>query len=118
MDEAEQLCDYIIIMHQGRILREGTLNQLLDEDHGRKVITFTLENCDFTPQAVESKIPFQFQWDSVNKKGTVLLNDMDKDLSSFLSVLRQNNLQLKNMECRRRTLDDLFIELTGRSLDE
>ena len=32
MEEAERLCDYIIIMDNGVILREGTLNQLL-EDH-------------------------------------------------------------------------------------
>jgi ABC-type multidrug transport system ATPase subunit len=30
MEEAEKLCDYIIIMDNGVILREGTLNQLLE----------------------------------------------------------------------------------------
>jgi len=32
MEEAENLCDYIIIMDHGQILKEGTLNQLLDDD--------------------------------------------------------------------------------------
>jgi len=31
MEEAENLCDYIVIMHNGVILREGTLDQLLQE---------------------------------------------------------------------------------------
>jgi ABC-type multidrug transport system ATPase subunit len=31
MEEAENLCDYIVIMHNGVILREGTLDQLLKE---------------------------------------------------------------------------------------
>ena len=41
MEEAENLCDYIIIMDHGTILREGTLTQLLEEDTDEKVIEFT-----------------------------------------------------------------------------
>jgi ABC-2 type transport system ATP-binding protein len=36
MEEAEQLCDQIVIIDQGKILREGTLEQLLGEDSAVK----------------------------------------------------------------------------------
>ena len=47
MEEAENLCDYIVIMDNGIILKEGTLNQLLEEETNEKVVEFTAENGQF-----------------------------------------------------------------------
>src|SRR5512133_626480 len=44
MEEAENLCDYIVIMDNGVILKEGTLQQLLENDTTDKVVEFTIEN--------------------------------------------------------------------------
>jgi ABC-2 type transport system ATP-binding protein len=46
MEEAENLCDYIIIMDQGKILREGTKDKLLEEAQGEKVIVFRKNTLD------------------------------------------------------------------------
>jgi ABC-2 type transport system ATP-binding protein len=115
MEEAEQLCDYIIIIDRGKILKEGTLTQLLDEDHGQKMVRFTLEE---SAAILEPPHPFPIQWDASHSRGTVFLKHMEVDLPQFLNFLKQKKLRLKNMECRRRTLDDLFTAMTGRRLDE
>ena len=44
MEEAENLCDYIVIMDNGVILKEGTLEQLLEDDTNEKVVEFTAEH--------------------------------------------------------------------------
>ena len=44
MEEAENLCDYIVIMDNGVILKEGTLEQLLEDDTDEKVVEFTAEH--------------------------------------------------------------------------
>jgi ABC-2 type transport system ATP-binding protein len=118
MEEAEQLCDYIILIDHGKILKEGTLDQLLDEDHGSKLVEFSLEEKIDSQKILDQLSSFAVQWDSLNNKGNLALNEMEKDLPEFLEYLKQNNLRLKNMECRRKTLDDLFVSLTGRRLDE
>jgi ABC-2 type transport system ATP-binding protein len=46
MEEAENLCEYIIIMDQGKILREGTKEKLLEEAPGEKVIEYRKKNLD------------------------------------------------------------------------
>jgi len=46
MEEAENLYDYIIIMDQGKILREGTKDKLLEEAQGEKVIVFRKNTLD------------------------------------------------------------------------
>ena len=38
MDEAEHLCDYIVVIDKGEILKEGTLRQLLDEENGQRTL--------------------------------------------------------------------------------
>ena len=118
MEEAEQLCDYIIIIDKGRILKEGTVNQLLNDDAGNKIIEFTLEDTMNGNPGWLTKFPYPIKWDALNKKGLVAFNRVENELPKFLTLLEQQNLQLKNLECRRKTLDDLFTSMTGRSLHE
>ena len=116
MEEAEHLCDRIIIIDHGRILKKGTLAQLLEAEDGPKIIEFTLE----APAKTETRAPshFQIQWEAGREKGSVVLPHMETELTEFLNFLRHNHLRLKNLECRRKTLDDLFTEMTGRRLNE
>jgi hypothetical protein len=46
------------------------------------------------------------------------LNNIEQELPQFFSYLQRHHLHLLNMECRRQTLNDLFIALTGRKLDD
>lgn len=118
MEEAENLCDYIIIMDQGKILREGTINQLLDEESNEKVIEFTSEN-GFLPEDISSAdLPFTIRREPSGDKGFVTLGNFENDLPLFMTYLKSKNIGLRNMECRRKTLDDLFVSLTGRKINE
>jgi ABC-2 type transport system ATP-binding protein len=118
MEEAENLCDYIIIMDQGKILREGTINQLLDEESNEKVIEFTSEN-GFLPEDIGSAgLPFKIRREPSGDKGFVTLANFENDLPLLMTYLKSRNIGLRNMECRRKTLDDLFVSLTGRKINE
>lgn len=118
MEEAEFLCDYIIIMDQGKILREGTQKQLLEEETSEKVIEFTLEK-DLIPEDINAYgLPFSIKRESSGDRGTVALHHFESDLPEFMAFMKAKDLHLKHMECRRKTLDDLFVSLTGRKIDE
>ena len=58
MEEAENLCDYIVIMDSGTILKEGTLNQLLEEETNEKVVEFTVENGQLPDFVKSDWLPF------------------------------------------------------------
>jgi len=118
MEEAEQLCDYIILMDKGKILKEGTLDQLLVEESGEKIIEFTIDEEIKPVNEFIKGADYPVQWDTASGKGQLALKNMEKELPAFLKYLERNNLHLTNLECRRKTLDDLFISLTGRRLDE
>lgn len=118
MEEAENLCDYIIIMDQGIILREGTMHQLLEEGTNEKVIEFSIEKGLMPEDINSSGLPFTVHRDISGDRGSVTLKHFETDLPQFMTYLRSKNISLKHMECRRKTLDDLFVSLTGRKINE
>jgi len=118
MEEAEFLCDRIIIMDNGKILAQGTLDQLLIEKGCYEIIEFslneTLENIDFLLESGFQKTT----WDHRLGTGKLLVFDIVSQLPRFMAKLQENNLSLKSLECRKMTLDDLFIDMTGRHLNQ
>jgi len=118
MEEAENLCDYIVIMDNGEILKEGTLQQLLEEETNEKVVEFTAEK-DLTYGEINLPgLPFIIRPGETKEKGFVTLSDFETQLPEFMTYMKSKNVTLKHMECRRRTLDDLFVSLTGRKINE
>jgi ABC-2 type transport system ATP-binding protein len=118
MEEAESLCDYIVIMDKGNILREGTINQLLEDDGDEKIIEFTSGTGGFPEDLWADNKRFSIRHDIQDDKGYVTLKDFESELPELISYLKSKNISLKHMECRRKTLDDLFVSLTGRKINE
>jgi ABC-2 type transport system ATP-binding protein len=116
MEEAEQLCDHIIIMDHGIILKEGSLDQLLKDEKGKKVVEFTLKNAHIPAEVFSDHTPFPIHWNEELGRGTIELLHLDTELPVFFDFLKSKNLELDDMVSRRITLDDLFISLTGRHL--
>ena len=118
MEEAEFLCDRIIVMDKGQILAQGTLEKLLAEKGCYEIIEFALnekvKNLDFLSDKGFQSITFDNRLGS----GKVLVFEIVSQLPVFLNQIQQNGLSLKSLECRKMTLDDLFIEMTGRRLDQ
>jgi ABC-2 type transport system ATP-binding protein len=118
MEEAEYLCDRIVVMDKGSVLAEGTLDQLLAQKGCYEIIEFSinehLTNIDF----LEADGFRQKSWDDRLCKGKLLVFDIVSQLPMFLAKMQQAGVTLKTLECRKMTLDDLFIEMTGRRLDQ
>jgi len=118
MEEAEFLCERIIIMDKGKILAQGSLQQLLAQNKSHEIIEFSLEQ--EISETLFSDIPgvYKFVWDGKTKKGHLLVEQIVIQLPFFLNRIRQQNFTLKSLECRQITLDDLFISMTGRHLTQ
>jgi ABC-2 type transport system ATP-binding protein len=118
MEEAENLCDYIVIMDNGVILKEGTLQQLLEEETNEKVVEFTAESGLKHEDINPAGLPFIIHPGETREKGIVTLTNFETELPVFMAYLKSRNITLKHMECHRKTLDDLFVALTGRKINE
>jgi ABC-2 type transport system ATP-binding protein len=118
MEEAEYLCDRILIMYKGKFLAEGTLEELLDNYANGEIIEFTLDKRINSNQLSGIEGVLDLVWQSENGKGKLIVKDIVTTLPNFLKIVENEKINLKELECRKMTLDDLFISMTGRHLDE
>ena len=118
MEEAEHLCDYVVIMDKGKILTEGTLDQLLAAHSNREVISFTVNEERRVDSLVRIEGAVELVWDDPGTKGRLYVKDIITSLPRFLETIEREHVSLRQLECRKMNLDDLFISLTGRHLHE
>jgi ABC-2 type transport system ATP-binding protein len=106
MDEAYTLCDEIAIMDRGKIVSQGTPEQLLKEHFGDVVLQFPEEDVngkiDGLPLALSRR------QDMVE----IRTGDVDKTVRMILD----RGVSLSRMKIRSWSLEDLFIALTGKDL--
>ncbi|MBR9998008.1 MAG: ABC transporter ATP-binding protein [Cyclobacteriaceae bacterium] len=118
MEEAEKLCDYIVIMDEGKILREGMKEILLNDQENEKIVEFTIEEPDDVKSGFFDDAPYMVSWDEKKMTGKAKIPKIEKNMHAFLQYIASRNLNIRTLEWRRQTLDDLFTSLTGRHLDE
>jgi ABC-2 type transport system ATP-binding protein len=118
MEEAEFLCDRILIMHQGRFLDQGTLAELLARHGQGDIIEFKLSPCPGVPIFRELPDILQADWDEKERKGRLVVKDMAKTLPAFFRLMEQSGTTIINLDYHKSSLSDLFIRLTGRHLHD
>ncbi|MDN5200578.1 ABC transporter ATP-binding protein [Fulvivirgaceae bacterium BMA10] len=118
MEEASYLCEKIVIMHSGKILAQGTLDELLSKHVKGEAIDFALDRSISKDDLPKTEKVIKIDYDEDNLNGEIIVEDLVSYLPKFLDVVKQNNLNLTSLECRKMTLDDLFISMTGRHLND
>ena len=117
MEEATQLCDRIIIMDQGRFLAEGSLATLLGRMNMPDVALFTVDGT-IPDDAPVKHNGLNIQWDRTKAKGRCEMHNVATGMPLLFTFLEKNDLRLKDFEHIRPTLDDVFLSMTGRRLNE
>jgi lipooligosaccharide transport system ATP-binding protein len=113
MDEAEQLCDRLVIMDRGRIVAEGSPRQLIDEHSTREVLELRF------PLGMQEEMAARVEGLARRTEilpDRVLLYSDDADETADLLAAR--GVFPESTVSRRSTLEDVFLRLTGRSLIE
>ena len=114
MEEAERLCDQIGIIDQGRILRLGKLDDLLQE---LPAISAVLVNNTAISEQDLIGIE-QFGSISSNHGSMILEPKQGFRLSNFYRWVEDQNLDVREFRVKGPTLENLFLQLTGRELRE
>jgi lipooligosaccharide transport system ATP-binding protein len=114
MDEAEQLCDRLVIMDDGRIVAEGSPRQLIERYSTREVVELRFA----VPEQQDAALPLlEGVGDRVEPLGDrVLVFTSHGD--EALARISNDGVQPDSVLVRRSTLEDVFLTLTGRTLDE
>jgi len=117
MEEAEYLCDRIIIMDKGRILAQGTLDELLSANNSKEIIEFSTNDI-ISDQLFCGQDVYKLIRDENTNRTKLIVKSIVDQLPVFLQKVKENGIILSNLECRKLTLDDLFISMTGKHLGD
>ncbi|MEU5721400.1 ABC transporter ATP-binding protein [Micromonospora sp. NPDC047738] len=111
MDEAEQLCDRLVVMDGGRIVAEGSPRTLIERHSTREVVELRF--------AVESQEMFAGKLSGLGERvevlpDRILLYVADGDAAA--AEVSARGLVPASVLVRRSSLEDVFLHLTGRTL--
>jgi lipooligosaccharide transport system ATP-binding protein len=113
MDEAEQLCDRLVVMDKGRIVAEGSPRSLIEAHSTREVLELR-----FGGEALE---PLAGKLAGIGERVEVLPDRIlvyADDGDAATAAVHQRGLAPSSVLVRRSSLEDVFLKLTGRTLVE
>jgi lipooligosaccharide transport system ATP-binding protein len=111
MDEAEQLCDRLVVMDGGVIVAHGSPQQLIDEHSSREVTELRFATDDSQTRA--DQLADLADRMEVLPDRLLLYSD---DGEAVAAAVHQRGLAPRSVLVRRSSLEDVFLRLTGRSL--
>ncbi len=121
MDEAERLCDRVAIVDQGRVIALGSPRELIASLGGEHVIEFTLQG-DGQRQVLDRKaladLPTVSEIREENSHISLSVGEPHVVLPALLERLNQLNCPLTSLTTRHASLEDVFVKMAGRHLDD
>jgi lipooligosaccharide transport system ATP-binding protein len=114
MDEAAQLCDRLVIMHQGKILVEGSPAQLIRDHVSSQVVELTAQAEESLAKLALAAAPYTESHEITTDR---LIFHTDNG-EALLKTVNETGIEYESAMFRNATLEDVFLSLTGRRLDE
>jgi len=117
LEEAETLCQRIGIIDHGRLLAEGTLTELQERLGGDRVFVLEADFKDASPDQWDG-FPQRFRVIQKSERQLVVAAVGKRDPSECLKDLLGLPVRVENVMLKRPSLNDVFLQLTGRDLRE
>jgi lipooligosaccharide transport system ATP-binding protein len=113
MDEAEQLCDRLVVMDKAEIAAEGSPRELIERYSTREVLELRLP--DHVRGSLDGKLEgLAERVEALPDRHLLYVDDGER----ALEAVHQRQIPVDSALVRRATLEDVFLRLTGRSLVE
>ena len=114
MDEAEQLCDRLVIMDRGHIVAEGSPQELIRQHSTREVVELRFGTLDERENSLPRLADLSGRVEPVGERVLVYTDDGD----ATIAAVAADGVEPASVLVRRATLEDVFLILTGRTLED
>jgi len=110
IEEAEHLCKQIAIIDSGKIITEGSTTELI-QNSGENSIQIKIKNWQ------ESNILDDWKYTFENDYLNIISKDGESDIPKLIKIISQSNASIEKINIKKTTLEDVFLKLTGKSID-
>jgi ABC-2 type transport system ATP-binding protein len=114
MEEAEILCDRIAIMDHGRILEMGRVEELISRHFQERTVRF--DRLDGLARDELESLPGVTSVKEDADEVLIYTRDPGRTVGGLLDLADTRGVEPQNLAIRRATLEDVFLDLTGRAL--
>jgi ABC-2 type transport system ATP-binding protein len=116
MDEAERLCDSVVVIDQGKAIAIGSPDQLIKEHFSEQAIEFS--HSELSGGESLSSLPGVTRMQA--EEDTVILysSEIPKTMGALLNYAQEANVEISGLTVRTATLEDVFLKITGRRIRE
>jgi ABC-2 type transport system ATP-binding protein len=114
MEEAEVLCDRIAIMDHGHILESGTVRELVSRRFHERAVRF--DAVDGIDESMLAAFPGVASVKHEDGEVVLYTRDVPGTIGAVLTATDALGVEPANLAVRRATLEDVFLDLTGRAL--
>jgi len=118
MEEAEMLCDRIAIVDQGRICAQGTPRELIASLGQPSVVEIEFGGAPPSVEAFAAQLgrPVEAKGEGASAVWSVRMSDPKTQLQALLACAEREGLPLRQLHVRHASLEDVFLQLTGKRL--
>lgn len=116
MEEVEILCDRVIILDKGKVIASGTPDELKSLANIEEKISVEINSIEDKYLAAIKKLPNVSEVSFNNHLLQVIYTKGDNNLTKFMDYLKKEEICYQKIFSERPTLNDVFLELTGKEL--
>ncbi len=119
MDEAERLCDRLAIIDHGQIIAAGTPAELISGLNGHHVVEFAIAgSTNGDGETLWSSLPGVQSVRDEEGHVSLQVEEPHQTIPALLAAVQQTGARLIHLTTRQASLEDVFVQLTGRHLRE
>ena len=113
IEEAELLCDKVAIIDSGKVITEGSPKELIGKDSNSGITVYLSEPFEDSNNTLND-----FTYDQGDQRLHFITGYPENDLPNIIKLLSNSGAHIQRIETNKASLEDVFLNLTGKGINQ